>query len=101
MIKSMTSLSMAESFEYLKEKEGKEAEVRGFIKKFTKLSPEKAKEIRKNIESLELMKVREEHISSIINLFPETIEDLNKIFRETNLEEEEAKKILEIIKGGK
>jgi DNA-directed RNA polymerase subunit F len=101
MIKSMISLSMAEALEYLKESEGKEAEVKGFIKKFTKLSPEKAKEIRKNIEALDLMKVREEHISEIINLIPETTEELNKIFKESGLDEDESKKIMDAIKGSK
>ena len=55
MIKSMNSISMAEALEYLKNAEGAEAEIRGFIKKFTKLSLEKAKEIREKIESLDFI----------------------------------------------
>ncbi len=101
MIKSMTSLSMAEALGYLGGTEGIETEVKGFIKKFKKITPEKAKEMRKKIEELDLMKVREEHISMIIDNLPENQEDLNKIFKESSLDEEEAKKILEIVKGGK
>ena len=94
MIKNIEPLSMAEATDYLKDPEGKEAEIRGFIKKFTKMKPEKAKEIRKKINALDLMKVREEHISSIIDMVPEKIEDLNKIFKETSLDEDEANKIM-------
>jgi DNA-directed RNA polymerase subunit F len=101
MIKSMNSISMAEALEYLKDAEGKESDVKGFIKKFTKLSPEKAKQIREKIESLDLMKVREEHISEIINLLPENSDELNKIFKESNLDEDESKKILDILKENK
>ncbi len=101
MIKNLEPLSMAEAAEYLKDPEGREAEIRGFIKKFTKMKPEKAKEIRKKITALDLMKVREEHISSIIDTLPENMEELNKIFREASLDEDEANKILTIIKENK
>jgi DNA-directed RNA polymerase subunit F len=101
MIKSMSSISMAESLEYIEGKEGKESEIKGFVKKFTKISPQDAKEIRNKIEALDLMKVREEHISSIIDTMPENQDELNKIFRESTLDEDESKKILDILKEKK
>jgi len=101
MIKNIEPLSMAEATEYLKDSEGSETEVRGFIKKFTKLKPEKAKEIRKRVRELDFMKVREEHISSIIDTLPENTEELNKIFKEASLDEDEANKILTILKENK
>jgi len=97
MISNRESLSMAESLDYLKKVES-ENDVLGFIKKFTKMKPEAAKEFRKKFESLSLMKVKSEHISKIIDLVPRTAEELNKIFTDVNLDEDETKKILDIFK---
>src|SRR3989344_4858273 len=76
-------ISMAEVTEYV----DKDSEISKFIKKFTK-----------KLESLDLMKMKSEHISKIIDLLPENQEDLNKIFLGTGLDEEESKRILDEIK---
>ncbi len=96
MIEKSQSLSMSESMEYLEGEEN--SEIRGFMNKFVVLSVEKAKELRKDIESLDLLKVRSSHISKIINLMPESKEELNKIFTDVNLEEDEITKLLDTIK---
>lgn len=93
-IKSNESLSMAEVMEYA----DKEADITKFIKKFTKMSYKEAKEFRKKLESLDLMKMKSEHISKIIDLMPENTEDLNKIFMGVGLDEDESKKILDTVK---
>jgi len=95
MIKTRKPLSMAESSEYLQENK---EEIKGFFKKFLKIKPEKAKELREKIKKLDLMKIKEEHISKIIDFLPEDTENLNKIFRDVNLEEDEQKKLLDTIK---
>lgn len=97
MIKDNISISMAESVRYLG-KEEKHSELKGFIKKFIKIIPEGAVELRKKIESLGLMKVKSEHISKIIDFLPEKNEDLNKIFNDINLDEDENQKILGAVK---
>lgn len=97
MIKNTESLSMAEAMEYVKKTEGN-ADIIGFIKKFSKITPKEAKEIRERIKKLEFMKIKDEHISKIIDVMPEDIPDLNKIFVDVSLEEDEAKKILDTIK---
>ena len=84
MIKNTTSLSMAEALD--------------FIKKFTKITPKEAKEIRKKINDLGLIKVRDEQISKIIDILPEDAQDLNKIFIDVSLDEDETNKILDLIK---
>jgi DNA-directed RNA polymerase subunit F len=95
MIKNITPLSMIEALEYMKgDDEGKE-EIKKFIKKFTNLKPEKAKEMRKKLESLDLMKMKPEHIAKILDLIPKDPENLNKIFNDVSLNEDETKKILE------
>jgi len=98
MIRNNLPLSMAESTEYIKKTEDTGTEIIGFIKKFTKLKSKEAKELRKKIEGLSLMKVRIEHIVKIIDLMPENSKDLNKIFVGISLDEDETKKILETVK---
>ncbi len=95
MIKNTTPLSMVESLGYIKGDDASKAEIKKFIKKFTTLKPEKAKEMRKKLESLDLMKMKPEHIAKIIDLIPKDPEDLNKIFNDIGLNEDETKKILE------
>lgn len=97
MIKDLTPLSMTEALEYVKKDSVNEEEIKKFAKKFVKLKLEKAKELRKKIESLDLMKIKPEHIVKIIDLLPEDSENLNKIFNDVGLNEDETKKILEIL----
>lgn len=94
MIKNSKNLSMAETGEYLK----KENEMTGFIKKFVKINPKDAKELRGKLEKLDLMKLKEEQIVKIIDLFPKDEDELNKIFVGVNLDNDETKKILETVK---
>ena len=96
MIEKSQPLSMAESTEYISEEDG--TEIKGFMNKFVKISASDAKELRKNIEALDLLKVRSSHISKIIDLLPKSKEELNKIFTDVSLEEDEITKLLETIK---
>ena len=84
--------------EYVKKTEDSEIDLTGFIKKFVKLNLKEAKELRKKIEKLEFMKVGREHIVKIIDFMPENAEDLNKIFVDVSLNEDETRKILETVK---
>lgn len=97
MIKNTTPLNMTESLEYVKKDPDNGAEIQKFIKKFSKIKPEKAKEMKKKLEDLDLMKMKPEHIVKIIDLLPEDPENLNKIFNDVSLNEDETKKILETI----
>jgi len=99
MIKNREPLSMAESLKYIEEQEdiNNETDIKKFIKKFVKLKPEEANKIRENLLSLGLLKLKNEYIVKIIDIMPENQENLNKIFTDVNLNEDEAKKILEIL----
>ena len=94
MIRNNEPLSMAESLEYIE----KDSEASKFVKKFTNLSLKESKEFKKKLENLELMKLKLPHIVKIIDLMPEDKEDLNKIFIGMSLDEDETKKILNIVK---
>ncbi len=94
MILKKTPLSIVEAKEYAKEN----PEIVKFIDKFAKIKIKEAKELADKIKKMDLMKVKEEHIVKIIDLLPETPEDLNKIFNDVSLDEDEIKKILDAIK---
>jgi DNA-directed RNA polymerase subunit F len=98
MIKNTKPLSMAEVVEYLKKNEDGETDIMGFVKKFNKLKSKEAKELKKEIETLGIIKMKQEYAVKIIDILPETSEELNKIFVDVSLEEDETKKILETIK---
>jgi DNA-directed RNA polymerase subunit F len=93
MIKDMKSLSMAEASRY-----AEEDEIKTFIKKFTKLKADEAEKMREEIGKLENLKVKETHISKIIDLLPEDSQDIAKIFTDISLDENETLQILEIVK---
>lgn len=95
MIKNREPLSMAEVLEYTKKE--KESSITKFIKKFSD-STIKAGEMREKLQRLNLIKLKPEHISKIIDLMPENQEELNKIFTDISLDEDETKKILDTIK---
>ena len=99
MIRKSTSLSMAESLEYIKEDKKIENPARDFMKKFVKLDFRKAKELRKKLEDLKIIKMKDSDISKLLDILPEKNEELNKIFTDVSLDEDESKKILDTIKG--
>ncbi len=98
MIKNSTPLSMAESLEYIEKDKKSENPVRDFIKKFVKISPKEAKELRKKLEGLNIIKMNDVNISKLIDVLPEKSEEVNKIFTDVGLDEDETTKILDTIK---
>ncbi|MDP3026109.1 MAG: hypothetical protein Q8N63_00230 [Nanoarchaeota archaeon] len=76
----------------------KKAQIEIYLKKFLKTKPEKAKKIREELEKLDLLKIKNEHIIKIVDLMPEDASDLNKIFTDVSLTEDETNKILDVIK---
>jgi DNA-directed RNA polymerase subunit F len=98
MIKNSTPLSMAESVEYLSSDKDTEKNTKEFIKKFVKINPKEAKELRKKLSELNLVKMNEINICKLIDFLPERAEEVNKIFVDASLDENETKKILDTIK---
>jgi DNA-directed RNA polymerase subunit F len=92
-IKETTALSLAEANEYIEDEE-----INGFVKKFVKIKPDEAKKLRNEIDKLDNIKIKSEHIVKIIDLLPEDEQDLAKIFNEVSLDSDEISKILEIVK---
>lgn len=93
MIIDRTPLSLTEVFEFVKD-----SKTKGFIKGFVKLTPKEAKELRKNLQNLNIIKINDKHISKIIDFLPKDKENLNKIVQEANLDESETNEIIQTIK---
>lgn len=97
MILSKQPLSLAEVKEYRKEREEKKP-IDEYLAAFTKIKKDKAKKIAEELRALNNPKIREEQIVKVIDLLPEDLEEVNKIFTEVNLNEEEANAVLQIVK---
>jgi len=98
MIRNTTPLSMAESLEYIEKDKRADKPAADFIKKFVKITPKEAKELRKKLDDLKIVKMNDMTISKLIDVFPEKAEEVNKIFVDIGLDENETKKILDTIK---
>ena len=101
MILDRTPLNMNETEDILKDlpDSDKKELTKEFLKKFMKAKPEQAKKIREELEKMDLMKLKREHIVKIIDLLPEDSSDLNKIFTDISLNEDETNKILNAVKN--
>lgn len=89
---------MAEVMKYLQGDTESDAEIAKFIKKFVKTDAKDAEELKKEIEGLQLVKIRSAETTKIIDFLPNNPENLNKIFNDVSLDEDETNKILETIK---
>jgi DNA-directed RNA polymerase subunit F len=98
MIISTTELSMAEAVEYVDKKDEQGAKAIAFIKKFTDTDVKNAKDMRKKLRELNMIKLNEQNITKIIDMLPENAEEINKILLSANLDEDETKKIIDIVK---
>jgi DNA-directed RNA polymerase subunit F len=76
-------------------------EVKIYLKKFLKAKEGQSEKIKQGLEEMDLLKLKREHIVKISDLLPEDASDLNKIFTDVSLNEEETNKILELVKSAK
>ena len=76
-------------------------EVKIYLKKFLKAKEGQSEKIKQGLEEMDLLKLKREHIVKISDILPEDASDLNKIFTDVSLSEEEINKILEIVKNSK
>jgi len=97
MIKNSESLSMPEALGYVKKAKGNDDLVK-FAKEFVKISPEDATKLRESLSGLNIMKLNAVQISKIIDIMPEDKEDVNKIFVDVKLDDDETNKVLDTVK---
>ncbi len=96
MIKNMEPITLAEAKKLVDENEGRE-DVKEYFKKFMKLKEKEVIEMKKELEGLNNHKIRKENIVKIIDFLPEDASDINKIFTDVSLEENEIKQITDIV----
>lgn len=70
-----------------------------YLKKFCKISKDKASKLVEEVRALNNPKLKEENFIKIADFLPVDSEDLNKICNEASLTEEEAQAILAIVKN--
>ena len=93
----MKPLCMAEAKKIVEASKEKDKEIVGFLKKFIKID-KKIDEMKEELEDTGIIKLKEADIVKIIDVLPEDASDLNKIFSEISLDEDETNKILEVVK---
>lgn len=97
MIKSLKPVPMAEVKEIIKDLDEKK-NLEQYIKLFNKLTNEKANGLIDEVIGLDNLKIKEEHAVKIADFMPKNSDDVNKIFNDVSLNEEEINAILEIVK---
>jgi len=97
MITDQNPLTLAEVKTYIRDTEGNK-EILGYLKKFTKLKPEDSDKLKKDIDSLKLMKLNPEHLVKIVDFVPVDKEELSKVLTELSLDENESNSIVEVVK---
>jgi len=97
MIKKSIPLSLPEVVELAGSSE-KEMGTKSFVKQFVKSNVKTSKEMRDELEKLDLIKLKDWHIVKIIDFMPQDIADLAKILPGVSLSQDEADKILAIVK---
>jgi DNA-directed RNA polymerase subunit F len=103
MILDRTPINLNEVEEIIKDTPDteKKQQTEEYLKKFLKTKPEQAKKIKADLDKLDLLKMKREHVIKIVDLLPTDASELNKIFVDISLNEDETNKILEIVKNSK
>ena len=96
MILSKKPLTIAEAKE-LSESVPEDKPIHGYFKTFAKLSKADAIKLCDEVRALNNPKIKEEEIVKVADILPEDAEDVNKIFVEASLTEDEIKAILDIV----
>lgn len=91
------SLTLTEVYDLTKNNPSAD-DITKFIKEFIKLEPKKAKELKKELIELDLIKLKEIYITKIIDFLPKDSSELNKILPDISLDEAEINKILDVVK---
>lgn len=98
VVKEERPLMISEVYNLIKDSE-KAEEIKQFLSKFGKVKLEKDLELKKRIQELELLKLKEQHIVKLVDFKPESVVELNKIISDVSLDSEEANKVLNVIKS--
>ena len=96
VIKEETPITMSEVAALAGDSEKGES-IKKFIKQFTKMPVEKAKEMKGELKALDLIKLKDAHIVKIVDFMPTDASELNKVVIEVSLDQEEITKVLDVV----
>ncbi len=68
-----------------------------YLKRFGNLKKDKAEKLAEDLRSLNNPKIKEDDIVKVIDFLPTQSEEVNKIFTDVSLSEDESNKIIEIV----
>ncbi len=97
MIMSKEPVSLAEVASMVKHDDDKNVALAVYLKNFNKLTKDKAFKLKEEIEGLNNPKVKKEIVVKIIDFLPKDAIDLQKIFNDSSLTEEEINALLSVI----
>ena len=98
MIKQKQALTLVDVADLAGDSENA-VKIKAFVKKFKGVDLAKAKKLKESLIDLDLVKLKEEDIVSIINFMPQDAEDLNKVLAEVSLNAEETERVLNAIRS--
>jgi len=96
-VKEENPITMSEVVSLAGDSEKSES-IKKFIKSFNKMPVEKAIEMKEELKSLNLIKLKAEYIVKIVDFVPTSASELNKVIIEASLDQDEVNKILDITK---
>lgn len=97
MILTKTPVSLVHVREYVKDV-AETKPIVAYVKKFCELSAADAENLTKEISALNNPKISEGLITKVIDFLPRDSEELNKLFLDVSLTEEESHAILTLVK---
>ena len=96
-IKEENPITMAEVVALAGSSEKGEA-MKSFIKNFNTIDVKKAREMKDELKSLDLIKLKDSHIVKIVDFIPLSASELNKVVSDVSFDQDEINKILDITK---
>lgn len=94
----MRPVALAEVKKIIGDQEVK-SELKDYLKEYCKNDYDQSIKIIEALKSLGNIKLKEEHIIKIADFMPKNAEELNKIFNDFALTENEANEIIAIVQG--
>jgi DNA-directed RNA polymerase subunit F len=73
--------------------------IQEFIKNFTNMKFDSALKLKKEIEDLGIIKLKDSHIVKIVDFLPIDASELNKILTDVSLDSDEVTKIVDVVKN--
>lgn len=72
--------------------------IKEFIKNFSSIKIDSALKMKKELETLGILKLKESYIVKIVDFLPCDASELNKVLTEVSLDSDEVTKILDVVK---